>query len=87
MKLSKRDEALRRRYEKLSSADQAKVDQIIKRHKAACMAMRVEPDIDGTFREAIDIVSSGMWEPDAPVDRPEHRWQYQVYVSPLKEAA
>ncbi|HZS05057.1 MAG TPA: hypothetical protein VFD58_09505 [Blastocatellia bacterium] len=82
-----KDELQLNRYKKLSPGKRAKVDQIIKRHLAACAELKVEPETELTFREAIDMVSNGKWEPDRPVERPDLHWQYQVYVSPRKEAA
>ncbi|MFN0119921.1 MAG: hypothetical protein ACKV2V_05410 [Blastocatellia bacterium] len=87
MKINKRDAALRQRYELLSPEQREQVNQIVRRHVEACATMKVEPEIDVTLREAIDLVNTGNWEPDRPWGEPELRRQYQVYVTPIKEAA
>jgi hypothetical protein len=82
-----KDEAQLRRYHKLSPADRVKVDQIMNRYLAACAKLYVEPEPEPSFREAIDIVVSGKWEPDREPDRPDPLWRYETYTSPIKEAA
>jgi len=87
MNIRIRDEIQFRRYLRLSEPRREQVEQIIRRHLAACARMKVEPDLDVTVREAIDMVLSGNWEPDRPMERPEVRWHYDVYTTPNKEAA
>jgi hypothetical protein len=82
-----KDAAQLRRYHKLSPADQAKVDQIMTRYLAACAKLDVEPETEASFREAINMVVSGNWEPDYESDRPDPRWRYETYIPPIKEAA
>jgi hypothetical protein len=82
-----KDEAQLRRYHKLSPADRVKVDQIMNRYLDACARLDVEPETEASFREAIDMVVSGNWEPDRGFDRPDPRWRYETYTSPIKEAA
>ncbi len=82
-----KDEAQLRRYHKLSSADRAKVDQIMNRYLAACAKLDVELETEASFREAIDMVVSGNWEPDRELDHPAPRWRYETYIPPIKEAA
>jgi hypothetical protein len=82
-----KDEAQLRRYHKLSPADRAKVDQIMKRYLAACAKLDVEPETEPSFREAIDMVIPGKWEADRDLDRPDPRWRYETYIPPIKEAA
>lgn len=87
MNLKIKDELQLRRYHALTPEDREKVDQILKRHFDACAKLEVEPETDVTLREAIDMVVSGNWEPDREWERPEVRWHYETYVSPIKEAA
>lgn len=87
MNFKMKDELQLRRYHALTEEDREKVDQILKRHFDACAKMGVEPEADVTFREAIDMVISGNWEPDREWERPEARWEYKTYISPIKEAA
>jgi hypothetical protein len=82
-----KDEAQLRRYRGLSPDDRAKVDQIMKQYLAACAKLDVETETDAPFREAIDMVVSGNWEPDREPDRPDPRWSYETYIPPIKEAA
>jgi hypothetical protein len=82
-----KDEAQLRRYHKLSPADRAKVDQIMNRYLAACARLDVEPETEASFREAINMVVSGKWEPESELDRPAPRWRYETYIPPIKEAA
>ena len=82
-----KDEAQLRRYRKLSLADRAKVDQVMKRYLAACVKLDVELETEPSFREAIDMVVSGNWEPDRESDRPDPSWRYETYIPPIKEAA
>jgi hypothetical protein len=82
-----RDEIQLHRYKKLSPEQQTQVDQTVQRHLAACTKVGVVPETEATFKEAIDLVLAGNWEADRPLEKPETRWQYQVYVSPLREAA
>lgn len=87
MNFKMKDEAQLRRYRGLSSADRAKVDQIMKRYLAACAKLDVEPETEASFREAIDMVVSGRWEPERESDHPAPRWRYETYIPPIKEAA
>ena len=82
-----KDEAQLRRYRGLSPDNRAKVDQIMNRYLAACAKLDVEPETEPSFREAIDMVVSGKWEPDREPDRPDTRWRYETYITPIKEAA
>ena len=82
-----KDEAQLRRYHKLSSDDKAKVHRIMSRYMAACAKLDVDLETEASFREAIDMVVSGNWEPDRESERPDPRWRYDTYVSPIKEAA
>jgi len=82
-----KDKAQLRRYHKLSHADRAKVDQLMNRYLAACAKLDVELEIEVSFREAIDMVVSGNWEPDRELDHPAPRWRYETYIPPIKEAA
>ena len=82
-----KDEVQLRRYHKLTPANRAKVDQIMKRYIDACAELDVEPEIEVTFREAIDMVISGNWEPDREWERPDPPWRYETYIPPIKEAA
>jgi hypothetical protein len=82
-----KDKAQLRRYSNLSPDDRAKVDQIMKRYLAACARLDVEHETEVSFREAIDMVVSGNWEPDRESDRPHPRWRYETYIPPIKEAA
>lgn len=82
-----KDEAQLRRYRELSPDNRAKVDLIMNRYLAACAKGDVEPEIEPSFREAIDMVVSGKWEPDREPDRPDPRWCYETYITPIKEAA
>ena len=82
-----KDAAQLRRYHELTLADRAKVDQIMKRYLAACAKLDVELETEVSFREAINMVVSGNWEPDRELDRPDPPWRYETYVPPIKEAA
>lgn len=82
-----KDELQLRRYHKLAPADRAKVDQIMKRYFDACAKLDVELETESAFREAVDMVVSGNWEPDREWERPDPPWRYETYVSPIKEAA
>ena len=82
-----KNETQLRRYHKLCSADRAKVDQIMNRYLAACTKLDVELETEVSFREAIDLVVSGNWEPDREFDRPDLRWRYETYIPSIKEAA
>lgn len=82
-----KDKELLRRYQALLPEDREKVDQTLKRHFEACAKHEVEPEPEPTLREAIDLVSAGNWEPDRKWERPQARWHYDTYVSPIKEAA
>ena len=82
-----KDKAQLRRYHNLSPDDRAKVDQIMKRYLAACAKLDVEIETEPSFREAIDMVVSGNWEPDRELDRPDLRWRYETYIPSIKEAA
>ena len=82
-----KDELLRHRYKKLAPQQQAQVEEIIKRHVTACKKLGVEPEIDPTCKEAIDMVVAGNWEVEQPLERPGVRWHYDVYTPPLREAA
>jgi hypothetical protein len=82
-----RDELQLHRYKKLSSAQQTQVDQTVQRHLTACAKLGVVPETEATIKEAIDLVLAGNWEADRPLEKPESRWHYDVYVSPLREAA
>lgn len=82
-----RDELQLHRYKKLSPEQQSHVDQTVRRHLAACTKLGVVPETETTIKEAIDMVMTGRWETDRPLEKPEVRWQYDVYVSPLREAA
>jgi hypothetical protein len=87
MNIKIKDEAQLRRYHKLSLNDQAKVDQVMNRYLAACAKLDVELETEASFREAIDMVISGKWEPERESDRPVPRWRYETYIPPIKEAA
>ena len=87
MDFKSKKEAQLRRYRKLSPADRAKVDQIMNRYLAACAKLNVELETESSFREAIEMVVSGNWEPDRGSDRPDPQWRYETYITPLKEAA
>ena len=87
MNIRIKDELQLKRYRKLAPAKKKVVDEILKRHLKACLKEKVEPEIEATFREAIDIALAGRWEPDRPAEIEGPRWQYSVYVSPSKEAA
>jgi hypothetical protein len=82
-----KDEVQLRRYRGLSPEKRAKVDQTMARYLKACVELDVEPEIEVTFREAIDLVVTGRWEPDRPLERPEPHWQYDVYTPPGKDEA
>jgi len=82
-----KDEMQLRRYHKLTPANRAKVDQIMKRYFDACAKLDVELETEAAFREAVDMVVSGNWEPDREWERPDPPWRYETYVSPIKEAA
>ncbi|MCI0666242.1 MAG: hypothetical protein L0220_34755 [Acidobacteria bacterium] len=87
MKIKIKDEVRLRRYRKLSPTKRAKVDQIVKRYLKSCAALEVEPEIEVVFREAIDLVVTGRWEPDRPWEKPEARRHYDVYTPPRKDEA
>jgi len=87
MNLRIKDELQLKRYYKLTPARKSVVAEIVKRHIRACRREKVEPELDATFREAIDMALAGSWEPDQPLDIEGPRWQYDVYISPSKEAA
>jgi len=87
MNLKIRDELQLKRYHKLSPEHKGVVDEILKRHVRACLREKVEPELEATFREAIDMALAGSWEPDQPIEIEGPRWQYPVYVSPTREAA
>jgi hypothetical protein len=87
MNFKVKDEVQLRRYHKLAPANRAQVDQIMKRYFAACAKLEVEPETEVTFREALDMVVSGNWEPEREWERPDPPWRYETYVSPIKEAA
>ncbi|MBL8204541.1 MAG: hypothetical protein JNM09_09955 [Blastocatellia bacterium] len=82
-----RDELQLHRYQKLSSAQQSQVDQTVQRHLMACAKLGVVSETEATFKEAIDMVTAGRWEPDRPLEKQEGRWHYDVYTAPLREAA
>lgn len=82
-----RDELQLHRYKKLSPEQQSQVDQTVRRHLAACAKLGVVPETEGTIKEAIDMVVTGRWETERPLENSESRWHYDVYVSPLREAA
>jgi hypothetical protein len=82
-----KDETQLRRYRGLSPDARAKVELIMNRYLAACVKLDVEPEIGASFREAIDMVVSGNWEPDRELDRPDPPWRYETYMPPIKEAA
>jgi len=82
-----KNESQLRRYRKLSPADRAKVDQIMNRYLAACAKLNVELETEASFREALDMVVSGNWEPDRESDRPAPQRRYETYITPIKEAA
>jgi hypothetical protein len=54
---------------------------------AGCAKLDVELETEASFREAIDMVVSGNWEPDRGLDRPDPRRRYETYIPPIKEAA
>jgi hypothetical protein len=87
MDIKAKNEAQLRRYRKLSLADRTKVDQIMNRYLAACAKLNVELETEASFREAIDMVVSGNWEPDRELDRPAPQWRYETYTTPISEAA
>jgi len=87
MNLRIKDELQLKRYHKLSDAKKKVVNEILTRHIRACRREKVEPELEATFREAIDMAIVGTWEPDQPLEIEGPRWQYDVYVSPSKEAA
>ena len=87
MNLRIKDELQLKRYHKLSDAKKKVVNEIVTRHIRACRREKVEPELEATFREAIDMALVGTWEPDQPIEIEGPRWQYDVYVSPSKEAA
>ena len=49
-----KDEVQLRRYHKLTPANRAKVDQIMKRYFDACAKLDVELETEAAFREAVD---------------------------------
>ena len=59
----------------------------MKRYLAVCAKMDVELETEVSFREAIDMVVSGNWEPDRESDRPDPRWRYETYITSIREAA
>lgn len=87
MDIKAKNEAQLRRYRKLSLADRAKVDQIMKRYLAACAKLNVELETEASFREAIDMVVSGKWDPDRESYRPDPQRRYETYITPIKKAA
>jgi hypothetical protein len=87
MNLRIKDELQLKRYHKLTDVRKRVVNEIVARHLRACQREKVEPEIEATFREAIDMAISGGWEPDQPLEIEGPRWRYDVYVSPSKEAA
>jgi hypothetical protein len=87
MNLRIKDELQLKRYHKLSDVKKKVVNEILTRHIRACRREKVEPELEATFREAIDMAIVGTWEPDRPLEIEGPRWQYDVYVSPSKEAA
>ena len=87
MNIKIKDETQLRRYRKLSPAKRAKVNQIVKRYLKACAELEVEPEIEVTLREAIDMVMTGKWEPDRSWEKPEARRHYDVYTPPCKDEA
>ncbi len=82
-----RDELQLRRYQKLPAIEQKQVDETIRRHLTACEKLGVVPETEATFKEAIDLVMAGKWEPERPLEKPEGRWYYDVYTTPRGEAA
>jgi hypothetical protein len=74
-----------RRYQKLSLTKRIKVNQMVERYTKACAALEIEPEIDAAFREAIDMVVKGKWEPDQPWERLEPHRQYGIYTPPHQE--
>jgi hypothetical protein len=80
-----KDELQLRRYRKLSPARKAKVDEIIQRHISACAKLGLMPETGTVFREAIDLVLAGDWEPDRQPEAAGPRYRYEVYISPRKE--
>jgi hypothetical protein len=87
MDFKAKNEAQLRRYRKLSPADRAKVDQIMNRYLAACAKLNVELETEASFREAIDMVVSGNWDPDRESYRPDPQRRYETYITPIEEAA
>jgi len=87
MNLKIRDEFQLKRYRKLAPEQKSVVDEILKRHLRACLREKVEPELEATLREAIDMALAGSWEPDQPVEIEGPRWRYPLYVSPTREAA
>jgi len=87
MNLKIKDELQLKRYHKLPDGKKKVVNEIVTRHIRACRREKVEPELEATFREAIDMALVGTWEPDQPLEIEGPRWQYDVYVSPSKEAA
>ncbi len=87
MNLRIKDELQLKRYHKLADGKKQVVNEILTRHLRACRREKVEPELEATFREAIDMAIVGSWEPDQPLEIEGPRWQYDVYVSPSKEAA
>lgn len=82
-----RDEIQLHRYKKLTAEAQAQVDATVQRHLAACTKLGVAPETEATFKEALDMVLAGKWEADRPLEKFGSRWHYDVYTSPLREAA
>ena len=87
MNLRIKDELQVKRYHKLTAARKIVVDEIVTRHIRACRREKVEPELEATVREAIDMALAGSWEPDQPLEIEGPRWQYDVYVSPSKKEA
>lgn len=87
MKVTIRDEFQLKRYHKLTPEKKSVVDEILKRHLRACQREKVEPELEATLREAIDMALVGSWEPDQPIEIEGPRWRYPLYVSPTREAA
>jgi hypothetical protein len=87
MKVTIRDEFQLKRYHKLTPEKKSVVDEILKRHLRACQREKVEPELEATLREAIDMALAGSWEPDRPIEIEGPRWRYPLYVSPTREAA
>jgi hypothetical protein len=85
MSIKVKDGPQLRLYHQLSLANQATVDRMVEQYLKACAALGVEPEVEVTFREAVDMVVKGNWEPDQPRERSEPRWQYGVYIPPHRD--